>query len=178
MNNFNEFRDSIKRVSESRNHKITNSYGVYDAYKYNRKNGWKYTNKKVSEGDYYKVIRRVGDYIAQVVSNGDTIKFPDKMGKIGVFKRVTTPTIVDGKLIVKKPIDWSKTIEYWFEDEDARNKRELIYSTNKEVFKLIYHSTYADYNNKHYYEFKFNRDIKQKLKLNIQNNCIDAMLQY
>jgi hypothetical protein len=32
------FIDDIKKIKEKRNHKIKNSYGVYDAYKYYRKN--------------------------------------------------------------------------------------------------------------------------------------------
>lgn len=178
MSSLNEFRDSIKRVSESRNHKIKNSYGVYDAYKYNRKLKWINTKKSFSEHDYYSVIRRVGEYIAQALSCGDSIKLPNKMGTLGVYKKYSNPTIIDGKLVIKKPVDWEKTIAYWFECPEAREERQLIYSTNNEIFKLLYHSMKANYNNKHYYEFKFNRDIKQMLKNNIQNNSIDAMLQY
>jgi len=35
---YEAFRDSIKNVTGERHHKITNSYGVYDMYKFYRKN--------------------------------------------------------------------------------------------------------------------------------------------
>ena len=37
MDDYIEFINEIKKVHEPRVHKITNSYGVYDAFKYYRK---------------------------------------------------------------------------------------------------------------------------------------------
>ena len=34
------FKSSIQHLQDNRNHKITNSLGVYDSYKYIRKNKW------------------------------------------------------------------------------------------------------------------------------------------
>ena len=33
-NNINEFIDSIKKVKKNRIHKVNNSFGVYDSYKW------------------------------------------------------------------------------------------------------------------------------------------------
>lgn len=35
-----EFRRSVLKVNQPREHEVRNSYGVYDAYKYIRKNKW------------------------------------------------------------------------------------------------------------------------------------------
>lgn len=36
----NEFRRQVLKVDEPRVHKVRNSFGTYDAYKYIRKNKW------------------------------------------------------------------------------------------------------------------------------------------
>ena len=37
---YQEFKKRTLRLNSSRNHKITNSLGVYDCYKHMRKNNW------------------------------------------------------------------------------------------------------------------------------------------
>ena len=38
MITYEEFRRNVLKIDGQRNHKVKNSYGVYDAYKYYRKN--------------------------------------------------------------------------------------------------------------------------------------------
>ena len=46
----------------------------------------------------------------------------------------------------------------------------------KELFKIFYNKVKAEYNNKTFYQFNANRDIKTKLKQNIKAGRIDAFL--
>ena len=46
----------------------------------------------------------------------------------------------------------------------------------KEIFRLIYNKSKAEYINKSFYELRFNREIKKKLKYNIKEGLIDAFL--
>ena len=59
MEEYEDFRDTVKKVNLSRVHKITNSIGTYDIYKIIRKNKWKGIDKPVSEKDFYTIIREV-----------------------------------------------------------------------------------------------------------------------
>jgi len=43
-----EFKKAVRKVSETRKHRVNNSWGVYDAYKYIRRNKWFYIGKNVS----------------------------------------------------------------------------------------------------------------------------------
>ena len=52
-----EFRKKILKVNGPRNHKIRNSIGVYQMYKFIRKNKWMDIGKPVSEHDFYSIIR-------------------------------------------------------------------------------------------------------------------------
>ena len=53
-----DFRKEVLKVNKSRVHKVNNSLGVYDAYKWLRKNKWLDVGP-ISEHDYYTIIRTV-----------------------------------------------------------------------------------------------------------------------
>ena len=40
LDTFNEFRKKVLKLSDSRHHKISKSWGIYDAYKFLRKRKW------------------------------------------------------------------------------------------------------------------------------------------
>ena len=98
------------------------------------------------------------------------------MGKIELRKIDITPKIVDGKLVISKPIDWDRTLKLWYEDNEAFKQRTLVKVENNDLFKIFYNKSKAKFNNKCFYEFQVNRDIKQRLKKNIKLNRIDAFL--
>ena len=54
-----EFRRQVLKVDGPRVHKVNNSYGVYDAYKYIRKNKWFDIGQPVTEHQFYSIIRRM-----------------------------------------------------------------------------------------------------------------------
>ena len=43
-----------------------------------------------------------------------------------------------------------------------------------EIFKVVYNKSKANYNNKSFYEFVINRDLKKRLKQKIKEGLIDA----
>jgi len=51
------------------------------------------------------------------------------MGRIELVKNKTKVVIKDGKLKIKKAINWGETLEYWNQDKEAFDKRILIYNT-------------------------------------------------
>ena len=52
------FRREVLKVDKSRVHKVKNSLGTYDAYKWLRKNKWLDVGP-ISEHNYYTIIRTV-----------------------------------------------------------------------------------------------------------------------
>ena len=75
-----EFRRQVLKVEGPRVHKVNNSYGVYDAYKYIRKNKWLNIGRPLTEHEFYSIIRTVNNYLASSFIEGYTIKFPHRMG--------------------------------------------------------------------------------------------------
>ena len=169
-----EFRKQVLKVSGPRVHKVNNSYGVYDSYKYIRKNKWFDIGQSLTEHQFYSIIRKVNNLLAEALIHGHDIHLPCKMGTIEVRKYDARISFENGKVKTNLPIDWDRTLKLWSEDEEAYKERTLIKMEEKEIFKVYYNRIKANYNNKSLYEFIVNRDLKRRLKQIIKSGNFDA----
>ena len=169
-----EFRRKVLKVDGPRKHKVRNSWGIYDAYKYTRKNKWFDIGQPVTEHQFYSIIRKINNYLADLLLQGHDIELPCRMGTVEVRKYDTSISIKDGKVKTNLPIDWDRTLKLWSEDEEAYKERTLIKMEEKEIFKVYYNRGKANYTNKSFFAFDINRELKKKLKKNIKERRIDA----
>lgn len=171
-----EFLKIVKNVCGPRTHKITNSYGVYDAYKYYRKTKVRKSKYNLNESDYFAVIREFNKNLIDVLLTGSEVPLPLNMGSLQVRKHECGVTLKDGEVKITYPIDWDKTLDLWYNDENARDRKILIHREVGEIFRVLYIKSKAKYKNKTFYTFSVNREIKKLLKLSINNNQTDAFL--
>lgn len=171
-----EFRRKVLKVDHSRNHKVKNSIGVYDIYKHIRKNKWYDIGQPITEHQFYTIIREVNNVLADNLLKGNDIVFPNKMGRLEVRKFEPIIRFDDNKLTVRLPIDWDRTLKLWLEDEEAYKERTLVKMEEKEIFKVCYNKTRADFPNKGFYQLQINRDLKIALKKKIKLGNFDAFL--
>lgn len=169
-----EFRKKVLKVSGPRKHKINNSIGVYDCYKSIRKNKWFDIGRPLLEHEFYSIIRTVNNYLADLLSDGQDINLPCRMGRLEIRKYDANISIKNGVIKTNLPIDWDSTLKLWSEDEESYKKRTLIKMVEKEIFKVYYNRGKANYTNKGFFAFDVNREIKKKLKRNIKEGHIDA----
>lgn len=172
-----EFKKRIRKVSEHRKHQIRNSFGIYDGYKYYRKN--KPVDKKyiLTESQYFSITRFINNLLANELSKGNEIKLPHKMGTIEIRKYEKSIKLDDqGRVITNLPIDWDRTLKLWYEDSEAFNKKTLLKIDEKEMFKIMYNKEQANYNNQSFYDITFNKELRLKLKRNIKQGIVDALL--
>lgn len=173
-----QFLKDVKKVVSKRVHKIRNSYGVYDAYKYYRKNKPKDKKYIITESQYFKIIRTVNNILKEEFLEGKDIVFPNRMGKLQLYKNKTKVYKENGKIKTTYPIDWDKTLKLWYEDGDSYKNKLLVRNPVDEVFKVVYNKNTANYNNKSFFSFKINRDIKVKLKQKIKEGQMEAFIKY
>lgn len=173
---FEEFRSSQQRIHEHRKHKITGSLGVYDAYKWIRKNNWLNIGRVLTEKEFYSIIRTVNNKLADKLISGEEITFPHRMGRLELRKYKPFIGYKDGKLQVKLAIDWDATLKLWYEDQEAFEEKLLIKIPEKEIFKVLYNKFSAHYTNQSFFDFSTNREIKRSLTPKIKNRQIDAFL--
>ena len=162
--------EEVLRLHDSRNHKVTGSLGVYDAYKYIRKNKWFDIGRPLKEGEFYKIIRGVNNLLAAELIKGNQINLPHRLGTLEIRKRPTRVAIVEGKLVTNLPIDWDATLQLWYEDKEAYEDRFLVRINVPEIYKIFYNKNLANYNNKSFYQFTPNRELKLGLKHSIKEN--------
>lgn len=171
---YESFRRNLLGLNKSRHHKITNSRGVYDAYKYYRKIRPKDKKYKLTESQYFAIIRCMHKYMINDILNSREVKFPHSMGRLELRKKNAMIKLVNNKLVTNLPIDWDATTKLWYEDEEAFNNKTLIRIEEKELFVIYYSKFRANYNNNIFYTFHVNRELKQKVKELIKQNTIDA----
>lgn len=174
MEELNNFLNKVKKVDSSRTHKITGSYGTYDAYKYYRKNKPKENKYILTESQYFNIIRSINKQLALNLIKGDIITFPHKMGSLILKKKEAKIYLKEGEIKSNLPIDWDSTIKLWYEDEESFTNKVLVRMEEKEIFKVHYDKTKANYKNKTFYTFNINRDIKLQLKNKIKNKELDT----
>lgn len=172
---FRKFQDEILKRGSKSKAKIRNSYGVYDAYKHIRKKGWYDIGRPLKEKEFYAIVRGINNMFAEEISNGNTVVFPERMGKLELRKKQCGASLVNGKLKVTYPIDWSNTLKLWFEDEEAKNEKVLLRQKEDHVYRVKYCKYDANYENKSFYEFALNRFIKKALKDKIKKGLTDTL---
>lgn len=169
-----EYRKEVLKVDKPRKTSISNSWGVYDAFKYYRKNKPKDKKYILSESQYFAIVRRVNLLLAEELLNQKDIVFPYSMGRLEVRKSIPKAYIENGKIKSTYPIDWDGTIRLWYEDQESREKKTILKKKEKEVFRIVYNKSKAMYTNKNYFEFIVNRTIKRSLKDVILRGDFDA----
>ena len=158
----NEFRKKVLKVNKPRLHKVRNSNGIYDAYKWIRKNKWLNIGRPLTEHEFYTIIRQVNNELAYSLIRGDDINLPNRMGRLELRKYDAKIRVdSNNKVITNLPIDWDRTLKLWSEDEEAYKGRTLIKMEEKEIFKVFYNKKSANYENKSFMQFDVNRDIKR-----------------
>lgn len=172
---YSEFIKDLKKVSSNRVHKIVNSYGVYDAYKFYRKHKPKHKKFVLTESQYFAIIRETNNMLADFLANGEDINLPERMGRIELRKYNLEPKISeDGRLVYKAPIDWDSTLKLWYDDEEAKANKTLIKIESKENYRVIYNKSKALYTNKSFYMLHINRELKKKIFQAASSGTIDA----
>ncbi len=170
-----QFKLENRRSRKGRLGKIRNSWGVRDAYKLIRKNHWFDMPRRVTEAEYYKIIRGVNSYLAECIANGETVTFPEQMGCLELRKFEAGVSIVDGKLKNTYPIDWNETWKLWWQDKEAHQEKILLRDEQPWIYRVSYDKDKATYENKCFYQFTLNRFVKTALKENIKKGKTDTL---
>jgi len=103
--------------------------GVYDCYKTLRKNHWYNIGRPLTEKEFYSIIRTINNYLAEELSRGNDIILPHRMGKLEVRKYEPYVKLINNEVVTNRPVDWNKTLELWYNNKEAKDKKLLIKST-------------------------------------------------
>lgn len=177
METLREFRRRVVTPNHPKVYRIRNSWGIYDGYKYYRKNKPDSKEFVLSESQYFAITRMVNQILAERLSRGQDVKFPLSMGSLEVRKYDRNVRIgKDGRIHTNLPVDWNSTLELWYNDPDAHKNKILVRHNVQEIYRIYYNRDSANYRNNYFYEFSVHQDIRRKLKQKIKEGVVDAFL--
>ena len=162
-------------TTKSREYKITNSWGVYSAYKLVRKNHWYDIGRPLKEHEFYAIVRSVNKLLAENLINGEAVVLPEQMGRLELRKYPRGVSFVDEKLKNTYPIDWKSTNQLWEADEEERQKHTLLRYESPIVYHVRYCKEEATFENKIFYQFRLHQKLRKKLKENIIDGKTDTL---
>ena len=170
---FNDFRRRVLKINGNRVHKVTNSAGVRDAYRWCKKNKV-FGDTKVDTKNFYAIVRTVNKLLVEELQHGKDVRFPQKMGQLEVRKFETYVKFIDGKLHTNRGINWKATLELWKDDEEARADKTLVRSEDKKAVTIFYNRHVAEYNNKSIMQFQPNRELIVTINNLAKEGLLDA----
>jgi hypothetical protein len=172
---YSEFLKQVKKVSSSRTFKITNSFSIKGAYKWYRHHRPKKSKYVLLEGQFYAIIRTINDMLADALVRGEEVKFPARMGLLEIRKYHIEPYInKDGEFVYKAPIDWGKTLRFWYENPEAYKNKITIKVEKHDNYKIEYNKSKACFKKKSYYMFQPNRALRIKVHQAAKEGKLDA----
>lgn len=174
---FQDFKNKTLHREIKRTFRATNSFTIYDIYKYIRKNKWYDIGKPLTEHDFYLIIRTVNKLLAKKLIQGEMIVFPYKMGSIELRKARRGVRLNNGKISVSYPINWDATLRLWYKDSEAMKQKVLIRYENDVIYKVVYDKSKAYYRNKSFIAFSLNNKLKKSLKEGICSGDIDCLYE-
>lgn len=172
---YNEFTAIVQKKRTKKTAKVHGSWGVYDAYKHIRKNGWYNIGRPLKEHEFYSIIRGVNDLLAEEMKIGNSIHFLHGMGHIELRKYKVGVSLVNGELRNTYNISWAKTMKLWYEDEEARNNKILVRREDKFEYFIKYCKHNAHYINQCFYQFASNRFVRRALINNVAKGKVDTL---
>ena len=92
-----EFKSNLIR-NQKKKFKVSNSWGVYDSYKHIRKNGWYNIGRPVTEHEFYTIVRKMNDLLAENLFEHQCIVFPSRMGAVELRKHKNSEWKTEGNL--------------------------------------------------------------------------------
>lgn len=171
---FEEFKTMICRPHE-RNFKVKGSWGVYDAYKYIRKNKWFNIGRPLKEHEFYTIIRETNKLLMEKMLEGSTIVFPHSMGRMEIRSLRRGAYFKNGKLKIDYPVDWNSTLRLWYESEEDWKRKTLVRYEDEVGYYIVYSKYNATYTNKCFYEFTANTFVRRALNKKILNGEIQTL---
>lgn len=165
-NNFKEYRAEVLKLHKPRCSKDTTTLYSKEIIRRIKRN----TKVDIDEDTYSKLIRRINELLIDCLFEGESITLPHKMGFITIYQYETKVTFNDGKLKRNMPIDWNKTLLAWHNNKKLESAKTLVRCLPGKVFSIKYTVPRGSYKNQYFFMFKPAKQLKQRLKEQINTN--------
>ena len=172
---FKDFLVEVKRAKGKKRFKIKDSFKFRDFYSKFNKAKKKAGRKIIIPIETYRdIISECNLLLREELMRTGNIILPCRMGRLTINKYQIFPKLDEhDNLIYNAPIDWHKTLKYWYECPEAKAKKILIRVNPGDIFKICYHKGY--FPNREVFLFSTMRTLKERLKTLIKEDKIDGL---
>lgn len=174
MGSSSEFIKNVKKLHSKKKFLVTNSYGTEEVWRWLKKNKWLSVKQYVTTTDFGAIIKSVDKAIVDKLLTGSCVHLPHKMGRLELSKTKRKVKIEDGKITTNLPVDWPKTLQYWYEDKEARENKTLLWCEWDYIFNINYYKYKESFINSVFYKFTPARSFKNKMIEKIKNNELET----
>lgn len=168
-----EWLAKIKKIHNTKTHTTPKSINIKLIFQELRRHNF-YNKGKVTEQQFYAIIKEVNELLAAQLCQGLTIKLPYGLGCIESYKYNNPIKFKEGKLIVKRPIDWKATLNLWHSDSDSYNQKILIRREWQTMIKIKWNRLGCKCKNIKYFSFKPARSLVHKINVLYRQGLIDT----
>ena len=117
-----------------------------------------------------KIYREINDafteYLIDRLATGNIVTLPERMGDLVFVGRKVKPKIIDDKTLKGISVNWKATKDYWNENSEAKEKKQLIYHFNEHScgirYKFFWYRRGVLARNKWFYTFIPARALKRR----------------
>ena len=124
MNNktYTEFTNSIlKRNVPKKDVKNLKKFGMRDYYKNFKKSGI-----TMEYSDYSKIFEEISLFKKEIFYKTGVLHLPFNLGIFYLRRMEFKPGLKDGEVVYSAPIDWKRTLEYWYKNPQAKEEKKTI----------------------------------------------------
>ena len=120
----------------------------------------------INISQYVQIINHFMKFLSSKLLSTGEIILPDRLGRLSIFGKKVNVRIEDGEIKGLAP-DWVKTRQLWDSDEEAKNKKQLVYHFNEETngirYKFAWSKNRVLVSNKTLYNLRMTRSNKREL---------------
>jgi len=160
-----EYDVLIRKAGQIHEYELNKSFGTRDYFRYYKK-----TYKDgITEQLYSKILKEVITAMIDELKEDRYAVFPFAIGFLKTNYFDYAVKFVDGKVKVYSAIDWYSTIKLWHEDEEARERKQLVYKDKLRLKRAVYSKTGVSFKNKCYLCLDIKRSVHRELTENYNN---------
>lgn len=172
--NKKEFDVKIRKAGTVHEFEVNNSYGIRDYYRYYKK----LYKTDVSEQMYSGIIKELIYEMIEELKKDAYVIFPLNFGYLSTRYIKPYAEIINDKLKMHGYVDWYKTTDLWFSDEEARERKQLVFKENA-IYKFIKYSKSGGlFKNKTYLRLSIKRTVNKLLTDDYKNKTSIKPLIY
>lgn len=155
---------------------ISGCYGIYNYWLYYNKIKPKTDKYKITWKEHSDIIHAVHRELKEEIFNTGSFDLPYNIGSLVLIKGADQfVKFKDGEVKIPHTyvIDWDRTHELWYNDEEAYANRTLIRFEVKNMYHIVFNKKHGSFKNQSYYKFRTVRNFKKDVAKRAKNNTLD-----